>query len=143
MHQSACGPFQRGHPFGRFFEKIFVGPPFALFQKMRVLGDLTEIAITWPFGHFWSRCFNQNLLQSLHFQCILFRGYCHLRQSPFGPFKRGLLLRRFLKNFLWSPLCTFLENAGICSLCENCHNLVIRALLEPLFSPKSSPVVTL
>ena len=33
------------------FSKISLGPPFALFQKMRVLGDFAKIAITWPFGH--------------------------------------------------------------------------------------------
>ena len=33
------------------FIKISLGPPFAVFQKMRVLGDLAKIAITWPFGH--------------------------------------------------------------------------------------------
>ena len=31
--------------------KTFLGPPFALFQDMRVLVDLAKIAITWPFGH--------------------------------------------------------------------------------------------
>ena len=36
------------------FGKISLGPPFALFQKMRVLGELAKIALTWPFGHFWS-----------------------------------------------------------------------------------------
>ena len=39
------------------FGKISLRPPFAFFQKMRVSGDLKEIAITWPFGHFWSRFF--------------------------------------------------------------------------------------
>ena len=39
------------------FLKISVGPPFALFQKMRVLGDLTKIVVTWPFGLFWNRFF--------------------------------------------------------------------------------------
>ena len=48
------------------FLKISLGAPFALFQKMRVLGDLPKIAITWPFGHFWSRCLRQNLFQYLH-----------------------------------------------------------------------------
>ena len=33
------------------FLKISVGPPFALLRKMRVLGDLSKFAITWPFGH--------------------------------------------------------------------------------------------
>ena len=33
------------------FLKLSLGPPFALLRKMRVLGDLAKIAITWPFGH--------------------------------------------------------------------------------------------
>ena len=37
--------------FGDFL-KISLGPTFVLFQKMRVLGDLAKITITWPFGHF-------------------------------------------------------------------------------------------
>ena len=37
--------------------KISLGPPFALLQKMRVLGDFAKIAITWPFVNFWSRLF--------------------------------------------------------------------------------------
>ena len=39
------------------FCKICLGPPFALFQKMRLLVELAKIAITWPFGHFLSRFF--------------------------------------------------------------------------------------
>ena len=56
------------------FWKISFGPPFALFQKMQVLGDLAKIAITWSFGHFWSGCLLLNLLQSLQFKRILVRG---------------------------------------------------------------------
>ena len=37
------------------FLKISLGSLFALFQKMRVLGELAKIAIPLPFGHFWSR----------------------------------------------------------------------------------------
>ena len=40
------------------FLKISLGPPFALFQKMRVLVELAKIALTWPFRHFWSRFFS-------------------------------------------------------------------------------------
>ena len=94
------------------FLKISFGPSFALFQKMWLLGDLAKIAITWPFGVFWSRCLRHNVFQSLQFTRILIDGKCHLRQSAFGPFKRGHLFGRFLKNFPWSPLCTFLDNAG-------------------------------
>ena len=54
--------------------KISLALPFALFQKMRVLGDLAKIAITWPFGHIWSRFLHRNHLHSWHFKCILIRG---------------------------------------------------------------------
>ena len=37
------------------FLNIFLGAPFALFKKMRVKGDLAKMAISLPFGHFWSR----------------------------------------------------------------------------------------
>ena len=56
------------------FLKISLGPPFALFKKMQVLGDLVKIAITWEFGYFWSRCLRLNFVQSLHFKSILIRG---------------------------------------------------------------------
>ena len=39
--------------------KISLGPPIALFKKMRVLGDLAKVAIIWSFGNFWSRFFAQ------------------------------------------------------------------------------------
>ena len=50
------GRSNEGYVLGDFL-KISFGPPFALFPEMRVLGDLVRIAITWPFGHFWSRFF--------------------------------------------------------------------------------------
>ena len=55
------------------FLKISLGPPFALFQKMRVLGELAKIAITWLFGLFWSCFLRQNLVQSFCLNCILIR----------------------------------------------------------------------
>ena len=65
--------WSEGYFLGDFW-KTSLGLPFALFLKMRVLGDLPKIAITWPFGHFLSRCVRLNLLQSLHFKCMLIRG---------------------------------------------------------------------
>ena len=56
------------------FWKTFLGLPFVLFLKMQVLGDLSKIAISWLFGHFWSWFLGQNIFQSLHFNCILNRG---------------------------------------------------------------------
>ena len=60
-----------------------------------------------------------------------------MRQSAFRPLKQGHLFGRFLKNFPWSPVCTFSENAAFGGPCKNCHTLAIRAFLEPLFAPKS------
>ena len=37
--------------FSADFLKISFGPAFALLQKMRVLGNIAKIAISWPFGH--------------------------------------------------------------------------------------------
>ena len=39
------------------FEKFPLVSPLHFFRKWGVLGDLAKIAITWPFGHFWSRFF--------------------------------------------------------------------------------------
>ena len=79
---------------------------------MRVFGDHAKIAITWQFGNSLSRFLRQNLAQSLPFKSILITGLCHFRQSAFENFKRGQLFARFLRNFHWSSLCTFSENAG-------------------------------
>ena len=46
----------------------------------------------------------------------------------------------FLGGFLKISFSTFSENVGCRWPYENCHNLAIRALLKPLFAPKSSPV---
>ena len=61
-----------GYVLGNFWE-ISLGPRLPLFQKMLVLGDLAIIAITCPFGHFWSRCLRKNFFQSLQFKCILIK----------------------------------------------------------------------
>ena len=60
-----------------------------------------------------------------------------------GLSNEGYFLDDFCKNFPWCPLCIFLGNAAFGWLCKNCLNLAIRALLEPLFAPKSSPVFAL
>ena len=56
---------------------------------------------------------------------------------PFAPecfwaFQTKAIFGAIFENFPWSPLCTFSENAGFGWPCLNCHNLAIRALLEPL-----------
>ena len=56
FHRVLLGLSSEGYLLGDF-RNISLGPPFALFQKMRVLGDLAKIAITWQFEYFWSRFF--------------------------------------------------------------------------------------
>ena len=109
--ESPSGFLKRGLLFEQFL-KNFPWSPLCTFLENAGLGDLAKIAITWPFGHFWSRLMRQNLLHSLRVKSILIEGYCHLRQSAFRRFKQARILGRFLKHFLWSPLCTFSENAG-------------------------------
>ena len=58
--------FQTRATFLGDFWKISLCPPFAPFQKKRVLGDVAKIAITWSFGTFWSCFLRQTLVQSLH-----------------------------------------------------------------------------
>ena len=117
------------------FWKISLGPPFALFQKMRVLGDFAKNEITWPLGQFWSR-FCAKIFSSL---CTLsaynleVNGIC---ASACGPFKRALFFGRFWKTTLGPPFALFLQNAVLGWPCKNWHNFVIRALLEKLFCLK-------
>ena len=52
------------------FLKNFPWSPLCTFPENTGLGDLAKIAITWPFGNFWSRFLHQNHLQSSHFNWI-------------------------------------------------------------------------
>ena len=73
------GLLNQGYFLGDFL-KSSLGPLFALFQKLRVLVDLPKIAITWPFGLFEAAFLLQNLLQCLHFKCMLIS-----KIMPFAP----------------------------------------------------------
>ena len=118
MRKSAFLPFKRDLLFKRFLKKF----PFVLalhfFTKCGFWVTLQKIAITWRSGHFWSCCLRQNQFQSLHVNRVLIRGQCHLRQTTYGFFKRGLLFGQFLKDFSWSPLCPFSENARLGDLAK-------------------------
>ena len=90
-----------------WFLKNFPWPPFALFQKMRVLGDLAKIALNWPFGHFWSRLLHHNLLQSLQFKSILIGGLCHFCKVLLGLSNENYFLGDFWKICLAAPFALF------------------------------------
>ena len=92
---------------GDFLKSSF-GPPFALFQKMRVLNDLAKIAITWPFGHFWSRCLRQKVLQCFHFKCILIRYiYAICTRVLLSLLGESIFLGDFLKSSFGPPFALF------------------------------------
>ena len=125
------------------FWKIFLGPPVLFLQKMRVLNDLAKIPITLPFGNFWSRCLNQNILPSLHFKCVLLRGKCHLRQCAFGPFKRGLIFERFLKISLGPPFALFQKMRVLGDLAKIALTWPFGHFWSRFFATKYCPVFAL
>ena len=77
------------------FWAFSLGPPLAKSQKMADLGVLAKFVITRLYGHLWSRSLQQNVVLSLHFKCILIRGWCHLHQGVFEAPIVGLLFWAF------------------------------------------------
>ena len=100
------------------FEKFLLASPLHFFRKCWFWVTLQKIAITWPSGHFWSRCLRQKHFYFLHVKCVLITGLCHLSETTYRFFKRWLPFGRFFKNFPSSPLCTFSENAGLDDLAK-------------------------
>ena len=62
---------------------------------MADLGVLAKFVITRLRGHLWSRSLQQDVVLCLHFKCILFRRWCHLRQGVFEAPIVGLLFWAF------------------------------------------------
>ena len=129
-----------GRPLFGWFLKNFPSSPLCTFSQNGAFGWPCENIHNLAIGALLDPHLRQNLSQSLHFKCILNKRWGYLRQCASGPFKRGHLFGRYLKNILWSPLCTFSENAASGRSSENCHDLAIRAILEPLFAPQCFPV---
>ena len=125
---------------GLLFWAFSLGPPLAKSQKMADLGLLGKFVITRLYGHLWSRSLQQNVLLWLHFKCILIRGWCNLRQGVFEAPIVGLLLWAFC---LGSPLGKISENGRFRSPWQICHNSALRALMEPQFAAKCSPMIAL
>ena len=99
-----------------------LGRNFAEFQTMRDEGVLAKCAIAQLYGHFGSRCLQQNVVLFLHFKCILNRRWWHLCQGVLWPF--------FWRSLLWSQLCRISENARWGCPCQICHSSALRALWE-------------
>ena len=77
-----------------------LGRNFAEFQTMRDEGVLAKCAIAQLYGHFGSRCLQQNVALFLHFKCILIRRWCHLCQGVFVAFFfEGVSLGRNFAEF--------------------------------------------
>ena len=133
---------------GLLFWAFSLGPPFAKSQKMADLGVLGKFVITGLYGHFWSRGLQQNVLLWLHFKRIPIRRWCNLRQGVFEAPIVGLLFwafsrPTFLSIFPWSPLGKISENGRFRCPWQICHNSALRALLEPRFAAKCSPMIAL
>ena len=122
------------------FSALSLGPPLAKSQKMADLGVLGKFVITRFYGHFWSRGLQQNVLLWLHFKRIPIRRWCNLRQGVFEAPIVGLF---FSSSFPWSPLGKISENGRFRCPWQICHNSALRALLEPRFAAKCSPMIAL
>ena len=134
--------FQMKATFYAIFKKIPMVAPLHFFRKC---------GFGWPGKNCHNLAIRARLeppyaRKSCQVLALLVHTNYRIMPSPpecFMLFKRELLFGRFLKNFPLSPLCTFSENAGFGWPCENCHNLIIRALLEPPFAPNSFLVFAL
>ena len=62
---------------------------------MAQIGVLAKFVITRLYGLLWSRSFYQNVVLCLHFECILIRRWCYLRQGVFEAPIVGLLFCEF------------------------------------------------
>ena len=100
------GLSSKGYFLGDFW-KISLGPPFALFQKMRVLGDLAIIAITCPFGHFWSRCLRQNISSLCTLSAFLLEYNLTCARVLLGLSSKGYFLGDFWKISFGPPFVLF------------------------------------
>ena len=127
------GLSNEGYFLGDFW-KISLGPPFALFQKMRVLGNVAKIAITWSFGTFFSLC----IISGYNLQD---NDICARVLLAF--WSEGYFLGDFWKTSLSLPFALFLKMQVL-------GDLAIIALTWPFghfwrrfFAPKSSPVFAL
>ena len=125
---------------GLLFWAFSLGPPLAKSQKMADLGVLGKFVITQLYGHFWSRGLQQNVLLWLHSKRIPIRRWSNLRQ---GVFEAPIVGLPFLSIFAWSPLGKISENGRFRCPWQICHNLALRALLEPRFAAKCSPMIAL
>ena len=110
-----------------------LGPPSAKSQKMADLGLFAKFVITRLYGHLRSRSLQQNAVLCLHFNCLLIRRWCNLRQGVFKAPIVGLLLWAFS---LGPPLGKISENGRFRSLCQICHNSALLTLTEPQFAAK-------
>ena len=91
------------------FWKISLGPPFAFFQKMRVLGDVAKIVITWSFGTLWSCFLRQTLLHSLHYKWIQLEDNDVCARVLLAFSSEVYFLGNFWKTSLGHPFVLFLK----------------------------------
>ena len=102
------GLSNEGYLLGDFW-KISLGPPFAFFQKMGVLGDVAKIVITWSFGTLWSCFLRQTLLHSLHYKWIQLEDNDVCARVLLAFSSEVYFLGNFWKTSLGHPFVLFLK----------------------------------
>ena len=112
---------------GLLFWAFSLGPPLAKSQKMADLGVVAKFLIARLYGHLWTCSLQQNVVLCLHFNCILIRRWCHLRQGVIEAPIVGLLFGAFS---LGPPLATSQKMADLGVLV----NIVITRLYGHLWS---------
>ena len=97
-----------GYFLGDFWQ-ISLGPPLALFEKMRVLGDLAKIAITCPFVQFWSCFLRHNVLPASHYKWIQLEDNVICARALLAFWSEGYFSCDFWKTSLGLPFVLFLK----------------------------------
>ena len=126
------------------FWKISFGPPFALFYKIRVLGDPAKIAKTWSFGHFWSRFFGPKIFSGL---CPLSAYYLEdnaiCARLLLGLFSEGIFLGDFWKISLRPHFAVFWKMQVLGDLAKIAITWPLGDFRSRFIAPKSFPVFAL
>ena len=93
---------------------MFLGLPFAFFQKMGLLGDLARNCHNLAIRALLDPLFEPKSFAVFALQVHTKQRIMFFAPECFWAFQtRATFWAVFKKNFPWSPLCFFSENAGL------------------------------
>ena len=132
--------FQRRATFWAIFEKVPLVPLLPFFKKCGFWMTWLKIAITWPFGHFWSRCLRQNVFQYLHFKCVQLEDNAICASVLLGLSNKGYFSANFFK-ISFGPTFALLQKMRVLgNLAKIAITWPFGLCLKPLFAQKSLAV---